>query len=973
MVIAELNKLRKKLILGTILLFTIITLFEGYSNYQKYIIQIDNIKRQTIKQTDFIYANKLAMLNQTLQFKIEAIIESPQIKKALLAKDRDTLYKVSKEKFKNLKDNLNNLTIMHYHLPNHTSFLRVHKNKSYGDNLKDKRPMITKCIQTQKPQIGYEDGLFDIEIAYRVAYPIFDKNRLIGILELGVDAKEITDTINQFFDINTNSRIYTGFLLTSNELQRKTKNIKFFNNYTLFTNSTKLETIINNITIPDSEQHITVQDRDYFIFWDKVKVKDFENNSIGTLIYAFEMTKIDQTIKKNIFITIIKSIVLMALGYIVLIGIFDYTINQNKMHNLRIENIVNNQRSMIIVTNGNIITRTNKTFLDFFNISKTSDFTDKYNCICEKFILDDDYIQRNMHDTDWKYYILNNPNYTHKIKLLDYDNEEHIFQVYIKKSIYENETEYVITLEDITILEDITKDLEGSIYAKTKELENINYSLENKIIEATLDISNQNSMLHESNQNFQNILDSTAEMIIFIDFGTNKIQEINRSGTNLLGYTDKKELIGKDILKFINDEDAYIINEKNITCREMHFIKKDGTKLDIILSIQEITRNKKSLKMINATNVTDLNKQRNYLNAIIESNNSAIIAINSQNKILTFNKKAEEIFGFDKKDMINTSNILQIIPPKYKELHTKAFDSYIQTGISKGVLYSAHELEGIKKDGTIFPINISFGVDKSNQIVIANIVDITQQKDKEKVFQQQARLAQMGEMISMIAHQWRQPLGSISSAVMSIQTKLEVGKFDLSIEEDRDKFIKYSNKKYSNINNYVQFLSTTIDDFRNFFKPDKDKEKVALEIPINKALQIVKVSLENKGIEIITNFESTEETEIYQNEVMQVVLNILKNAEDNFVEKETSNPKIYISTASKDNEYTITVLDNGGGIPSSVLPKIFDPYFSTKNEKNGTGLGLYMSKTMIEEHHNGDMSVRNVDDGAEFKITLRDV
>ena len=266
----------------------------------------------------------------------------------------------------------------------------------------------------------------------------------------------------------------------------------------------------------------------------------------------------------------------------------------------------------------------------------------------------------------------------------------------------------------------------------------------------------------------------------------------------------------------------------------------------------------------------------------------------------------------------------------------------------------------------------SDAISKFNDTLQSKIDDEVQKnRDKDEQIMQQSRLAQMGEMISMIAHQWRQPLGSISSAVMSIQTKLEVGKFDLSDDTDRDKFIAYCDKKYSNINGYVQFLSTTIDDFRNFFKPDKEKEEIELNIPLDRALQIVEVSMKNKGIEIIKDYKCKDKILMYQNEVMQVVLNIIKNAEDNFIEKRIENPQIIISTLKENDEYIMQISDNGGGIPAGILEKIFDPYFSTKKEKNGTGLGLYMSKTMIEEHHDGSLICENIDDGVRFKLAIK--
>ena len=245
---------------------------------------------------------------------------------------------------------------------------------------------------------------------------------------------------------------------------------------------------------------------------------------------------------------------------------------------------------------------------------------------------------------------------------------------------------------------------------------------------------------------------------------------------------------------------------------------------------------------------------------------------------------------------------------------------------------------------------------------------VLETKKKEKLLQQQTRLAQMGEMMSMIAHQWRQPLGAISGAVIGIQTKQASGKFKLEIKEDRDKFIHFIDTKHKNINEYVQILSHTIDDFRNFFKSDKEKELTSLTTPIKRALHIVESSMHAKNIQIEVLFENDDKILMYQNEMMQVILNILKNSEDNFIEKKTSDAKIFLTCKKKSSNYTITICDNGGGIPQSIITKIFDPYFSTKEEKNGTGLGLYMSKTIVEEHNHGKLSVENSNDGVCFII-----
>ena len=249
---------------------------------------------------------------------------------------------------------------------------------------------------------------------------------------------------------------------------------------------------------------------------------------------------------------------------------------------------------------------------------------------------------------------------------------------------------------------------------------------------------------------------------------------------------------------------------------------------------------------------------------------------------------------------------------------------------------------------------------------IGAISDITELKQQEKLIQEQSRLAQMGEMISMIAHQWRQPLGAISTTAVNLQMKIELEEFDTDTKEGRAESDKYFLERLENINGFVHNLTTTIDDFRNFYKPNKKSALVRLDEIILKALNIIKASLQNDHIEIIEQYNSKEEVEIYHGEMMQVILNMLKNSQDNFREKNIENPYIKIITENR----TISICDNGGGIPEEIMDKIYDPYFSTKSELNGSGLGLYMSKIIVQEHHNGKLNAINQDEGICFTIEL---
>lgn len=358
----------------------------------------------------------------------------------------------------------------------------------------------------------------------------------------------------------------------------------------------------------------------------------------------------------------------------------------------------------------------------------------------------------------------------------------------------------------------------------------------------------------------------------------------------------------------------------------------------------------------------DESNQKEYFDIVIESNNNAIIAIDTTHTILTYNKKAQELFGFTKQEMIGSRNLLNIIPKKYHDLHNKASNKYFETGISNNIIDKTIEVEALRKDGTIFPITISIGASISNGIVIANISDITELKEQEKAMLQQSRLAQMGEMINMIAHQWRQPLTAISATTNNLMFKLAMDKLDKKEFETEIELIA----------GYSQHLSQTIDDFRGFFKENKEKGICTLAEIVNSVLDISRVSIENKNITLNRNFRCNKPLNTYPSELKQVVLNLIKNAQDVLIDKEIKNPTITIEVSCEEKTHLLIVKDNAGGVSKDIIEKIFEPYFSTKKEKDGTGLGLYMSKTIIEEHCGGKLTVTNDEFGAVFEITLQE-
>lgn len=245
--------------------------------------------------------------------------------------------------------------------------------------------------------------------------------------------------------------------------------------------------------------------------------------------------------------------------------------------------------------------------------------------------------------------------------------------------------------------------------------------------------------------------------------------------------------------------------------------------------------------------------------------------------------------------------------------------------------------------------------------------DITRQKELEHELMQQeemmlaqSRHVAMGEMIGMIAHQWRQPITVIAMGANNMLA-------DIALESVEIENFKHESQQ---ILKQTEYLSKTIDDFRTFFRPNKEKDEIKVIDIFLEAKQIMGKSLENHNIELALTDNSNETILTYSRELLQVVLNLLKNAKEALDAKKTQDAYIHVNIESSTDCIVILVCDNGGGIDENLLERIFEPYFSTKDAKTGTGLGLYMSKTIIEKHLYGIIRASNSDKGACFTVTL---
>lgn len=280
-----------------------------------------------------------------------------------------------------------------------------------------------------------------------------------------------------------------------------------------------------------------------------------------------------------------------------------------------------------------------------------------------------------------------------------------------------------------------------------------------------------------------------------------------------------------------------------------------------------------------------------------------------------------------------------------KEL-TKTLSSYIP-----GVKINIAPMEGKNEVAII----------NNATIEMLNKVEEELQKriKSEKELSHKSRLESMGEMIDNIAHQWRQPLMNLNAIFLNLDRTYELGKLDDA----------YLEKTIQESTDLTAHMSQTIEDFRSFFRKDNEKEVVNLNDTLTYSLNLISSIIKDvtvcfdRGNEIFLS--------IYKNELIQVIISILTNAVDILEQRQIQNKKIFLSVAESPERITIIIEDNGGGIADEHIDRIFEPYYSTKHQFGGSGLGLYICNMIIEEHMDGSISVDNTPLGAQFIITLK--
>jgi len=350
----------------------------------------------------------------------------------------------------------------------------------------------------------------------------------------------------------------------------------------------------------------------------------------------------------------------------------------------------------------------------------------------------------------------------------------------------------------------------------------------------------------------------------------------------------------------------------------------------------------------------DLIAQKDYSNAVIESSTNAIISLDQNLRIKTYNRMAEKIFGYSKQEMLHQSYFDKILPHEYHLLRDKGVSGFLHELNLHGD-GTVIELEARNKQKEAFPARVSFGTthDVDNIAIVANIQDITEEQLNSQLLQQQAKFAALGEMIAIIAHQWRQPLSELSFNCIYAKRKLKDPELIDVIAKNED---------------IIQFMSETITNFQDFYKKS-DETHFNPIISIDQVTNIIQSVLDLNQIAFGKTIDSSVIIHGNPNALAQVILSILQNIIDIVRNKRLKDAQVSLSLHDTDTHIILTITDNVGGIQIDPIDDIFKP-FKSKKMTPSTGIGLYMSKLIIESKFHGEIHANNIEGGAKFTIQL---
>jgi len=518
------------------------------------------------------------------------------------------------------------------------------------------------------------------------------------------------------------------------------------------------------------------------------------------------------------------------------------------------------------------------------------------------------------------------------------------------------------------------------------ELENINNNQEQIIYKNTIEIKKINEDLKERNRALKEtltLLESTFEQAavgiaqVSLD---GRWLKVNKKLTDIVGYT-KDELLElrfqdithpEDLTKDLTKMSCLLRGDIKTYSMNKRYHKKDGAYVWVNLTVSLVRKEQANEPDFFIAVIEDISLQKEYeeklksqkeeFETIFKFSHDSIAVVDLDTNFLKVNNAFIELTGFSKEYLL-TKSCNDLTTPEDKHKNSLVIKETINTGHTENI-----EKNCVVSDERIITVNMSASLLPGKDKILLSLKDIS----SLKIMEQQSKLASMGEMIGNIAHQWRQPLSVITTNISGLKLKSDLSGIDTNdIDECERNIIKQAN-----------YLSNTIDNFRNFLKGERFITKVSIKSVIENAISLVNASLSNNYVNLVLDIEDDIRINGNLNELTEALINIINNSKDVLKSNitEESDRIIIISTKIQHNEtIELKIKDSGGGIKNSIIDKIFEPYFTTKHQSQGTGLGLSITHKIITLRHHGKISVDNEEFefndkkyiGACFKIVFR--
>eukprot|EP01029_Cantina_marsupialis_P025415 TRINITY_DN67307_c0_g1_i1.p1 TRINITY_DN67307_c0_g1~~TRINITY_DN67307_c0_g1_i1.p1 ORF type:complete len:521 (+),score=70.07 TRINITY_DN67307_c0_g1_i1:1090-2652(+) len=505
-------------------------------------------------------------------------------------------------------------------------------------------------------------------------------------------------------------------------------------------------------------------------------------------------------------------------------------------------------------------------------------------------------------------------------------------------------------------------------------------------------IIQKNNEVNSLTQEYTSLFEHSQVGILYLD-EDGHFTKVNKKFCEMLKY-ESKELLGLTFsdITYKDDKDKYVTvykdkKEGKAACDnlEKRYVRKDGKVIWIEIFINHVKDNNGNF-LYTLGFITNISKRKKIQDTILEQTKRmqlyldivdvAIVVINNKGNITLVNRKTCEILGYEEYLLLGKNWFHNFVSEENRDCSINEFVEAIEkeTDISEKIQYDVI-CSNFDKRTILWRRKYIFDENKKIVGMISSGEDITdfirlenEKKKNEEILFTQSKVASMGEMLKNIAHQWRQPLSTISTAASGIKLQKEMG---ILKDEDFDMGM-------SAIVEMTQYLSQTINELQNFFNVDNKVKKFTNIDFLSKVENFVLTSFQTFNIELLINTKESVNLKTFYNEVIQIVLNILNNSRDAFSEKYIENKVVIIEDYLENNNYTLLIKDNAGGIKEKNINRIFEPYFTTKQQKLGTGIGLFMVKDIVINRLGGKIDVYNdsfeykgeINQGAVFKITV---